>query len=305
MSKVKNMGKRKNVEIAVIGGSGLYHMEGLTEMSEIKLKTPFGPPSDAIRVGTLHDRRVAFLARHGRDHRKSPSDINYRANIYALKSIGVKRIFSVSAVGSMKESIKPGDMVLPHQFIDRTRHRVGTFFDQGVVAHVALADPICQELSEELLKATRLAGATVHVGGTYICIEGPQFSTRAESQVYRQWGVDVIGMTNLPEAKLAREAELCYATLALVTDYDCWHESEEAVTVGAILDIMHQNVAMAKTVLSHAIQMVAPPLKCNCPFAMDHAVVTPVDRITRSARQRFGLLLERFFSVNQKTKRSR
>ncbi len=228
------MAVKPRADIAVIGGSGLYEMEGLTRVRELRVSTPFGKPSDAIVIGTLAEQRVAFLSRHGRGHRISPSMINYRANIYALKSLGVSRIISVSAVGSMKEHIKPGHLVLPDQFIDRTTQRMGTFFDQGLVAHVAFAEPICGELSGIVRRAAKQVGATTHVGGTYVCIEGPQFSTKAESRLYRQWGVDVIGMTNIPEAKLAREAEMCYATLALVTDFDCWHATEESVTVEAI-----------------------------------------------------------------------
>lgn len=299
------MALRGQADIGIIGGSGLYDIEGLKQVSETKPQTPFGPPSDAVRIGTLHGRRVAFLARHGKNHRLSPSAINYRANIYALKAVGVKRVFSVSAVGSMKEVIKPGDMVLPHQFIDRTQRRINTFFDDGVVAHVACADPICRPLSDILLQASSLVGATVHVGGTYVCIEGPQFSTRAESFLYRQWGVDVIGMTNIPEAKLAREAELCYATLALVTDYDCWHESEEDVSVGAILSIMHQNVTMAKQVLSHAIQLVTLPEGCGCPTALDHALVTPREAVGKGDVSRLSLLLQRVLSTTGKRKRNR
>ena len=235
------MPAKPRADIAVIGGSGLYEMDGLEHVRETRVSTPFGRPSDAVILGTLSGRRVAFLSRHGRGHRISPSMINYRANVYALKSLGVTRIFSVSAVGSMKERIHPGHMVLPDQFIDRTTRRLSTFFDQGLVAHVTFADPVCRVLASQLGDAARSMGATFHVGGTYLCIEGPQFSTKAESSLYRQWGVDVIGMTNATEAKLAREAEICYATLALVTDYDCWHQSEEPVSVEAILSVMHAN----------------------------------------------------------------
>src|SRR5437879_261763 len=210
-------------------------MEGLTRVTRVRVSTPFGPPSDAIVVGDLEGVRVAFLARHGRGHRLSPSEINYRANIYALKKLGVERVVSVSAVGSMKETLHPGHVVIPHQFYDQTKRRIGTFFERGLVAHVALADPVCRDEAGKLAEAARKCGATVHEGGVYLCIEGPQFSTRGESLIYRQWGVDVIGMTNLPEAKLAREAQLCYATLALVTDYDCWHPGHDAVTVDAVI----------------------------------------------------------------------
>ncbi|RMH03603.1 MAG: S-methyl-5'-thioadenosine phosphorylase [Nitrospirae bacterium] len=278
-------------QVAVIGGSGLYDMEGLTAIREVRPATPFGRPSDAIMVGILGERSVAFLARHGRGHRLSPTAINYRANIYALKALGVERIFSVSAVGSMKESIKPGDMVLPDQFIDLTRHRASTFFDQGVVAHVAFGDPVCRSLSSVLHHAAQQAGVPIHAGGTYLCIEGPQFSTKAESRLYRQWGVEVIGMTNMPEAKLAREAEICYATLALVTDYDCWHESEDAVSVEAILAIMHKNVAMAKQVLRLALERVPASRTCACATAMRQAIVTAPQAISGSLRRRLRLLL--------------
>ena len=247
--------RQPKADVAIIGGSGLYHMEGFKKIKEVRVTTPFGKPSDSIMLGSFEGLNIAFLARHGRGHRTRPTGINYRANIHALKSLGVSRVFSVSAVGSMKENIRPGDFVLPDQFIDRTTQRLNTFFDQGIVAHVAFANPLCPTLSSLFWKASQNVSVKVHRPGTYLCIEGPQFSTRAESLLYRQWGVDVIGMTNLPEAKLAREAELCYATLALVTDYDCWHETEEAVSVGAILDIMHKNVESAKQVLNHALKL--------------------------------------------------
>ena len=219
------------VDIGIIGGSGLYDIEGLRKVKELGVKTPFGPTSDKVVLGELDGIRIAFLSRHGRGHRINPSEINYRANIYALKSLGVRRVISVSAVGSMKESIAPGDVVLPDQFIDLTKRRISTFFEGGIVAHVAFADPVCASLGAALLDAARTVGATAHRGGTYLCIEGPQFSTKGESRLYRQWGVSVIGMTNLPEAKLAREAELCYATVAMVTDFDCWHPDHDSVTV--------------------------------------------------------------------------
>ena len=290
-------------DIGILGGSGLYQMEGLEEIREVRLTTPFGRPSDAIVLGKLGGRGVAFLARHGRGHRIPPTAINYRANIYALKSLGVSRVFSVSAVGSMKESIKPGHLVLPDQFIDRTTQRVGTFFDQGVVAHVAFSDPICPMVSDVLAKASQEEGATVHRSGTYVCIEGPQFSTRAESKLYRQWGVDVIGMTNIPEAKLAREAELCYATIALVTDYDCWHETEEAVSVGAILSIMKQNVEVAQRVLRKSLDLVQGLASCPCQSALDHAVITAQEVITPAFRKRFQLLLQHRLNKTKITKR--
>src|SRR5437016_9657919 len=277
--------------IAIIAGSGLYRMEGLSNVKEVRVETPFGQPSDALVIGDLEGTRVAFLARHGRHHRLSPSEINYRANIYALKKIGAQRIVSVSAVGSMKESLQPGQVVIPHQFLDQTKRRASTFFENGVVAHVAMADPVCPDVAEKLAQAVRKSGGTVHVGGSYLCIEGPQFSTRAESMVYRQWGVDVIGMTNLPEAKLAREAELCYATMALVTDYDCWHTEHETVTVQGVIATLHRNVALSRQV----IRTVAPTLTghrpCACARALETAVLTPRHQIPAATRKRLSLLL--------------
>ena len=275
--------------IAIIAGSGLYQMEGLTNVKEVRVGTPFGQPSDALIIGDLEGTRVAFLARHGRHHRLSPSEINYRANIYALKKIGAERIVSVSAVGSMKESLQPGEVVIPHQFLDQTKRRVSTFFESGVVAHVAMADPVCPDVAEKLAQAVRKSGGTVHVGGSYLCIEGPQFSTRAESMVYRQWGVDVIGMTNLPEAKLAREAELCYATMALVTDYDCWHTEHETVTVEGVIATLHQNVALSRQVIRTVVPSLIGRRTCACATALASAVIT--SRIAPRARQRLHLLL--------------
>jgi 5'-methylthioadenosine phosphorylase len=274
-------------------------MEDLDRMREVRPHTPFGRPSDALVIGEVQGIRVAFLSRHGRGHRLSPSDINYRANIYALKALGVTRVISVSAVGSMKEAVKPGDVVLPDQFVDLTKRRAGTFFERGIVAHVAFSEPICPALAAALLKAAQGVGATVHQGGVYLCIEGPQFSSRGESLIYRQWGVDVIGMTNMPEAKLAREAELCYATLALVTDYDCWHESEEAVTVGAILDTLRKNVALAKRVLRTALPVAGEPRTCLCATALEHAVLTEPRSISKEARARLGLLLARHLAPSK------
>lgn len=292
---------KSRAEIAVIGGSGLYEMEGLENVRETRVSTPFGRPSDAVMLGTLSGKRVAFLSRHGRGHRIIPSMINYRANVYALKSLGVTRILSVSAVGSMKEGIHPGHMVLPDQFIDRTTKRACTFFDQGLVAHVTFADPICRALADDLGAAARSTGATFHVGGTYLCIEGPQFSTKAESLLYRQWGVDIIGMTNATEAKLAREAEICYATLALVTDYDCWHQSEEPVSVEAILSVMHANVAQAKTLLRDAIQRTGGTRACPCSTALRQTIVTAPKAITASVKRRYGLLLKPVKTSNGRT----
>jgi len=280
-------------EIGIIGGSGLYDIEGLRRMNELSVKTPFGPPSDKVVFGELDGTRIAFLSRHGRGHRINPSEINYRANIYALKSIGVRRVISVSAVGSMKEAIKPGDVVLPDQFIDLTKRRMSTFFEGGVVAHVAFADPVCPALSAVLEDAARTVGSTVHQGGAYLCIEGPQFSTKGESRLYRQWGVSVIGMTNLPEAKLAREAELCYATVALATDYDCWHETVEAVTVESILSTLRQNVTLAKRLLRTALGAVADAKACSCQRALQHAIITAPDQMPAPVRRKLALLIDR------------
>ena len=291
-------------DIAVIGGSGLYDMDGLKRVRSVRVNTPFGKPSDAIVLGELAGKRLAFLSRHGKGHRIRPSAINYRANVYALKSLGVERIISVSAVGSMREQIKPGHLVLPDQFIDRTRLREGTFFDQGLVAHVAMADPICSDLSSALYQSAKRQKASVHVGGTYVCIEGPQFSTKAESNLYRSWGVDVIGMTNMPEAKLAREAEMCYATIALATDYDCWHESEESVTVEAILRIMRHNVLLAKQVIRDVLEQPLAPRSCGCASALANAIVTPPEAISTAVRKRYKLLLTGMFSSSQTRRRS-
>jgi len=277
--------------IGVIGGSGLYEMEGLTRVKEVRVATPFGKPSDAVVVGDLDGVRMAFLSRHGRGHRLSPSEINYRANIYALKKLGVERLISVSAVGSMKEALHPGHVVIPDQFYDQTKRRIGSFFEGGVVAHVALADPVCRDEAGKLAEAARKSGATVHEGGVYLCIEGPQFSTRAESLIYRQWGVDVIGMTNLPEAKLAREAGMCYATMALVTDFDCWHPGHDAVTVEAIIATLHQNVALSRRIIRAVTPSLAGPLPCGCSRALETAVLTARDKIPAAARKRLALLL--------------
>jgi len=286
-------GSIARADIGIIGGSGLYDIEGLRRVKEVSVKTPFGAPSDTVVLGELDGTRIAFLSRHGRGHRINPSEINYRANIFALKSLGVRQVISVSAVGSMKESIKPGDVVLPDQFIDLTKRRVSTFFEGGIVAHVAFGDPVCPSLGAVLLDATRAVGATVHQGGVYLCIEGPQFSTKGESRLYRQWGMSVIGMTNLPEAKLAREAELCYATVALATDYDCWHETEEAVTVESILATLRQNVSLAKRLLRTAIPMVANGKACICQRALQNAVITTPDRMPASLRRKLALLMDR------------
>jgi len=281
--------------IGLIGGSGLYALSGLSEAREVRLSTPFGDPSDALFVGKVGDRSVAFLARHGRNHRLLPGEINYRANIYAMKLLGVTRILSASAVGSMKETIRPRDVVVPDQFIDRTQRRLATFFGEGIAAHVAFADPICPETRRVLCDAAAAAGATAHDGGTYVCMEGPAFSTRAESLLYRSWGVDVIGMTNLTEAKLAREAEICYATLALVTDYDCWHEEEADVNVTGVLENLQANAALAAATLrATVLALPASRAQCGCGDALLHAIITPREAISREARARLGVILERY-----------
>ncbi|MEW6439485.1 MAG: S-methyl-5'-thioadenosine phosphorylase [bacterium] len=265
--------------VGVIGGSGLYEMEGLEPLSTLKVATPFGEPSDELRIGLLDGIQMVFLPRHGRGHRIGPSDVNFRANIFAMKKVGVTRIVSVSAVGSMHEAIRPGDIVVCDQFFDRTRGRASTFFRDGIVAHVHFADPVCPELSHYLYEAGVEEGARIHKGGTYLVMEGPQFSTRAESKIYRQWGVDVIGMTNLPEAKLAREAEICYATLALATDYDCWHESEEDVSIDAVLEVIRRNVATAQSILRRAVGRIGSARRCLCSGALENAIITDPDCI--------------------------
>jgi 5'-methylthioadenosine phosphorylase len=261
--------------VGIIGGSGLYQMDGLEVLFERTVETPFGMPSDPYVIGEVDGVRVAFLARHGRGHRLMPTELNYRANLFGFKVLGVHTILSASAVGSMKEQYKPTDIVFPHQFIDRTRHRPDTFFGNGIVAHVSLADPICASVSFVMSEAAREAGATVHEGGVYLCMEGPQFSTRAESHLYRSWGVDVIGMTNLQEAKLAREAEICYATMALVTDYDCWHETAEAVTVDQVLGYLRANAETAQRTLRRSIAQSANRTRdCGCVNALQYALIT-------------------------------
>jgi 5'-methylthioadenosine phosphorylase len=283
--------------IGVIGGSGLYELEGLTDVRWRRVRTPFGDPSDEYCTGMFEGRPVIFLPRHGRGHRLTPSELNFRANIWGLKSLGAEWVLSISAVGSMKEAIRPLDLVIPSQFYDATRRRVSTFFGEGIVAHVGMADPVCPTLADALEKAGRASGATVHRGGTYICIEGPQFSTKAESRVYRDWGMDVIGMTNMPEAKLAREAELCYATLALVTDYDVWHDSHEAVSVESVIQNLLRNVATAKDVLRRVIPAVGAPRTCPCPDLLRNAVITSPAAFPIAARRRLDLLVGKYFPL--------
>ncbi|MFN3476942.1 MAG: S-methyl-5'-thioadenosine phosphorylase [Candidatus Methylomirabilales bacterium] len=280
--------------IGIIGGSGLYEMEELTEREEVEVETPFGPPSDRFLVGKLLGRTVAFLARHGRGHRLMPSELPFRANIYGLKKLGAEWVLSVSAVGSMREEIRPLDVVIPDQFFDRTKGRVSTFFGEGIVAHVGFADPFCPVLSKVLYQAALKAGATVHKGGTYLCIEGPQFSTRAESRIYRSWGMDVIGMTNLQEAKLAREAELCYATLAMVTDYDVWHEVEEDVSVEQVVANLQKNAETAKAIIKAAIPLIPGERGCPCSFALKDAIITAKEAIPAEVRRKLDLLIGKY-----------
>jgi 5'-methylthioadenosine phosphorylase len=284
-----------DVQVGIIGGSGLYQMDGLRVLFERSLETPFGDPSDAYVIGEVDGVRVAFLSRHGRGHRKLPSELNFRANIFGFKVLGVETILSASAVGSMRESYHPTDIVFPHQFIDRTRHRPDTFFGDGIVGHVAFADPICTAVADIMGGVSRDAGARVHIGGTYLCMEGPQFSTRAESNLYRTWGVDVIGMTNLQEAKLAREAEICYATMALVTDYDCWHESEDDVTVEAILGYLHANAEMAQKILRKSVARVAARTRdCGCANALQYAIITDPAAIPEKVKQDLAPIIGKY-----------
>ncbi|HJQ38460.1 MAG TPA: S-methyl-5'-thioadenosine phosphorylase [Thermoanaerobaculia bacterium] len=284
-----------DIPIGIMGGSGLYAMEGLTVLEERPLKTPFGDPSDPYVIGEIDGTRVAFLSRHGRGHRFTPTEVNYRANIYGFKLLGVHTILSASAVGSMKEEYKPTDIVFPHQFIDRTRHRADTFFGNGLVAHVAFADPICAAVSFVMGEVGRDAGATVHMGGVYVNMEGPQFSTRAESQLYRSWKVDVIGMTNLTEARLAREAEICYATMALVTDYDCWHEAHDAVSVDQVLAYLRANATMAQTILRNSIPRVAARKRdCGCVNALQYAIMTDPAVVPETTKQHLAPLIGKY-----------
>ena len=272
--KGKSKGSAAQANIGIIGGSGLYSMSGLTDTREIRVNTPFGDPSDVVVLGALEGKRVAFLASHGRGHRILPSEINYRANIYAMKFLGAERIICVSAVGSLKEDLRPGEFLVPHQFFDRTKNRVSTFFGDGLVAHVAFAHPTCGELSGVLADACTHEAVKVHRRGTYICIEGPQFSTLAEAEVNRQLRFDVIGMTNLTEAKLAREAEICYATIAMITDYDCWHPDHESVTAAQIITTLNQNAENAQRVLRAAVREVPRERTCKCGTALKHSLVT-------------------------------
>ena len=292
----KSRATKEMVRIGIIGGSGLYGMPGLTDTRELRVKTPFGDPSDAIVVGTLEGRRVAFLARHGRGHRLTPSEINYRANICAMKMLGVERILSVSAVGSLRDDLPPLDFLIPDQFFDRTRLRVATFFGGGVVAHVGFDKPTCTNLSAHIAEACDRAGVKAHRAGTYVCMEGPQFSTLAESHTYRQLRFDVIGMTNLTEAKLAREAELCYATIAMITDYDCWHPQHDAVTLDEIIGNLSRNTANVQRVLHEVVRELPDARNCKCGSALAHAILTDRTAISRATKKRLAPIIGKYIS---------
>ncbi len=280
--------------IGIIGGSGLYEIDGVTDIEQIEVDTPWGKPSDRLVKGVLDDVNLLFLPRHGKGHTIMPSEINFRANIYAMKKLGAEWIISVSAVGSMKEEIKPGHLFIPDQFIDNTKKRVSTFFGDGIVAHVSMADPVCSVLAGCLSKASYDCGAVVHNGGIYICMEGPQFSTRAESELYRNWGVDVIGMTNMPEAKLAREAEICYSTLALTTDYDCWHSDHDDVTVEDVIETLNKNVEMAKKVIKKVISIIPGSRSCVCHDALKYSLITQKESISDEVKKKLNILVERY-----------
>lgn len=284
--------------IGIIGGSGLYKMEALKDVEEVKIDTPFGAPSDALILGTLAGTRVAFLARHGRHHHLLPSELPFRANIYAMKSLGVQYLISASAVGSLQAAAKPLDMVIPDQFIDRTKNRVSTFFGEGLVAHIAFGDPVCPKLAGILAEAVaslELPEVTLHRGGTYVCMEGPAFSTKAESNLYRSWGATIIGMTNLPEAKLAREAEIAYATLALVTDYDCWHPDHDSVTVDMVIGNLQRNAVNAQRVIQETVRRLSenPPVS-DAHSALKYAILTPLAQVSDAAKARLELLLHKY-----------
>lgn len=286
----------EQVRIGIIGGSGLYDMAEVTDRREVALTTPFGDPSGPYVVGTLRGKRVAFLARHGAGHRISPSELNFRANIYGFKQLGVEYLLSASAVGSLKQEYKPLDIVIPDQFLDRTKGRVSTFFGQGLVAHVTFAHPFCRHLSAIAYQSGVAAGATIHKGGTYVCMEGPQFSTLAESNLYRSWGMDIIGMTNLQEAKLAREAEICYTTIALVTDYDCWHPDHDSVTVDMIIANLGQNAVTAQQIIAGAVDSLPFERTCECATALKFALITRRDAIPAGTRRDLALLVDRYLS---------
>jgi 5'-methylthioadenosine phosphorylase len=292
----KKSGKGATATIGVIGGSGLYSMPGLKDTREIRVKTPFGEPSDAIVVGTLEGKRVAFLARHGRGHRILPSEINFRANICAMKQLGVERIMSASAVGSLQEDLRPGEFLIADQFVDRTKNRVSTFFGGGLVAHVTFDKPTCAQVSAVLVDASTRSGVKAHPRGTYVCIEGPQFSTLAEAHVHRQLRFEVIGMTNVTEAKLAREAELCYASIAMITDYDCWHPEHESVTGAQIIATLNQNAENAQRVLREAVRAMPEERNCKCGTALRHALITDLKLIPAATKKRLAPIIGKYLS---------
>jgi len=282
------------VRVGVIGGSGLYRMEGLADVQEVEISTPFGNPSDSYRIGTLEGQRVVFLARHNRNHTIMPSELNFRANIYGFKQLGVEWIISASAVGSLKEEHRPLDIVVPDQFYDRTKTRISTFFGDGIVVHVSFADPICGQLAGIVQQAGSDAGVPIKRGGTYVCMEGPQFSTKAESNTYRSWGMDLIGMTNLQEAKLAREAEMCYTTMALVTDYDCWHQAHDAVTVAEVVQNLKKNAENAQKIIRAAVKRLPVTRACSCRNALQNAILTDLSKVPPRTKTRLELLLKRY-----------
>jgi 5'-methylthioadenosine phosphorylase len=286
-----------NVKIGIIGGSGLYDMADVTDRTEMTLTTPFGEPSGPYLLGTLRGKRVAFLARHGAGHRLLPSELNFRANIFGMKMLGVEYILSASAVGSLKEEYKPLDIVIPDQFIDRTKGRISTFFGRGLAAHVGFAHPFCKILSRVVSTSGQTSGATVHVGGTYVCMEGPQFSTLAESKLYRSWGADIIGMTNLQEAKLAREAEICYSTIALVTDYDCWHPDHDHVTVEMVIANLMQNAKTAQHIIANAVEALPYERTCECASALKYALITRPDAVPPQVRQDLAPLVGKYLQT--------
>jgi 5'-methylthioadenosine phosphorylase len=285
-----------DIRIGVIGGSGLYQIDGLTQVEEIEIDTPFGKPSDAYRMGTLEGKRVVFLARHNRNHSISPSELNFRANIYGFKKLGVEWLLSASAVGSLKEELRPLDIVLPDQFYDRTKTRVSTFFGDGIVVHISFAHPICSQLADVIQQAGKDSGVPIKRGGTYVCMEGPQFSTVAESNTYRSHGADLIGMTNLQEAKLAREAEICYTTIALVTDYDCWHPQHDAVTVTEVIENLKKNSENAQEIIRAAVKRLPIERKCKCGHALRHAIMTDLRKVPEKTRTKVELLLKKYVS---------
>ena len=287
----------QRAQIGIIGGSGLYDMAGVTDREDVKVTTPFGEPSGPYVLGTLGGRRVAFLARHGAGHRISPSELNFRANIFGLKTLGVEYILSASAVGSLKEEYKPADIVIPDQFFDRTKGRPSTFFGRGLVGHVGFAHPFCKILSGIAYDSGKNAGITIHKGGTYVCMEGPQFSTRAESMLYRSWGMDIIGMTNLQEAKLAREAEICYTTIALVTDYDCWHPDHDSVTVEMVMSTLSKNAATAQEIIAGAVERLPYERTCECASALKYALVTRPEMIPDEVKADLAPIIGKYLTV--------